>query len=50
MKKEIEESYVTDMYDPIFVKDKTMCVYLYVFICTCICKGKGLKGYMLNCS
>lgn len=28
----IEESYVTDEFDPTFVKDKTMCVYLYVCI------------------
>ena len=30
--KEIEECYVTDKFDPTFVKDKTMCVYLYVCI------------------
>lgn len=44
MKKEIEESYVTDKCDPIFVKDETVCVYLYMFIYTCICKGEGVRG------
>lgn len=47
--KEIEEPYVTDKCDPIFVKAQTnVCIYVCVY--TCICKGKGLKGGMLNCS
>jgi hypothetical protein len=31
MKKEIEE-YVTNMYDPIFVKDKIVCIFICAYI------------------
>lgn len=39
----IEKNHVTDLYDPIFVKDKIMCVYLHVFIYACIAKKKIWK-------
>lgn len=46
MKKEIEES--CNKCDPIFVKDKIVCIFICVYIYICVCKGKGLKGYLLK--
>ena len=48
LNEEINWRIMCNKCDPIFVNDKTTCMYLYVFIYTCICKGKSLKGFTQN--
>lgn len=47
LQNEENESYATDKYDLDFVKDKTICICLYVFIYACYMPDR--KGYMLTC-